>query len=186
MNAELFDSWIQGHDGSFDRIYQFYYSRVLRFATALVRDPATGEDIAQETFTRLLTSQKQLADQGIENGESLLYTIVRNLAFSYSSYRARWTQASGGDNDAIDSLAASTQCSPDALTTAAEIGSYIQNAVDALPGAQRELILLRHFQELPYSQIASVLGCTIPQAKARIHYARRLLRSKLKAMGIVP
>lgn len=186
MSQALFQRWIDGETGAFEALYRVYYPLILRFATALTGNSSEGEDLAQETFLRLHRTGDQLRQEGISNGRALVYTIARRLAYRSSAYRARWEQLSFHQEEVQQALMASARSSPDELLDAAETGVYIQQAIDSLPEPQREVILLRHHENLSYEEMARILRCSVPQLKARLHYARRLLRGRLQRLGLVP
>lgn len=184
MNQVLFQRWTDGDEDAFRSLYQVYYRRILHFATALVGNPAEGEDLAQEVFARLYAGRQEYQREGISNGRALLYTIARRLAYRYTSYRRRWEQMAT-QQGVIRELMHTEASTPEELLEAAERGAYIQEAVDCLPEPQREIILLRHREDLSYEEMAQVLHCSVSQVKARLHYARKLLKARLKKMRIV-
>ena len=71
-------------------------------------------------------------------------------------------------------------------TTEAELARRLEALVLELPPDSRAAILLRHQQDLPYEEIARVLGVPLGTVKARIHRARIMLREKLLAQGDIP
>ena len=61
----------------------------------------------------------------------------------------------------------------------------VREALAQLPPEYREIIILKHFQEWPYEQIANSTGDTVGTLKVRAHRARRLLKERLAELGWV-
>jgi RNA polymerase sigma-70 factor (ECF subfamily) len=186
MSQVLFERWLEGDEPSFCLIYRTYFPRPRQFAAALVGSSAEGEDLAQEVFLRLHATGPRLEQEGIANGRAWLYTVARRLAYQYSAYRARWERLAGQPEAVQEVLMQTKVTMPDELLEAAEVGAYIDEALDRLPEPQRELLLLRYRECLGYGEMAQVVQSTIPQVKARLHYARRLLHGQLRKLRIVP
>ena len=185
MSQTLFKNWIEGDEQAFQELYQVYYPRIMAFATTLIENPAEGEDLAQETFVRLYRAKEELQQEGIENGRALIYTIVRRLAYQYAAYRRRWKRLAFYQTEIRELLMQAAGSSPEEHLASAEAEEYILLATNQLPEPQREVILLRHREHLTYEEIARVLRCSVSQLKSRLHYARKLLRGRLREMDII-
>ena len=181
MCQDLFDRWLGGDEKAFREIYRLHYPRISQFAATLIGNGSDGEDLAQETFLRLYRSQERYRREGISNGRALIYTIVRRLAFQFAEYRMRWERLSN-DYEAISWSMISPERSPHDELSDAEIRTYTELAIDRLPEPQREIILLRHREELTYQEIGQILGCSAERVKSRLHYARTLLRAALQKL----
>jgi len=186
MSQILFQQWLDGDEESFRFLYQIYYPRLRDFAAALIGNPAEGEDLAQEVFLRLGAARPKLRQEGVANGRALLYTIARRLAYQYSAYRARWARLADQSAAIQEVLLQAGRSTPEELLEVAETGIYIQEALDRLPEPQRELLLLRYRERLSYEEMAQIVQSTVSRVKARLHYARRLLRGQLQRMNTVP
>ncbi len=66
----------------------------------------------------------------------------------------------------------------------AEDAASIHAALDALPAAQREVLVLRFLEEMSYEEIAKVVGCELGTVRSRIHYAKRALRERVQGSGL--
>ncbi|MEW6755750.1 MAG: RNA polymerase sigma factor [Candidatus Latescibacterota bacterium] len=186
MSLALFQRWAAGDDAAFAAIYRQWHPRLVRFAAALTGDAAEGEDIAHDVFVRLSRNRLQLHRDGIQNSRALLYAIVRRLAYNHFAHQQRWGSLAARAEEVRRVLLDAAASSPEELAALAKVGVRIQRAMDELPTRQRELVLLRHREHLSHEEIADVVGCTPSQVKARLNYARRLLRDRLSEMGVVP
>lgn len=186
MSKELFDKWLSGDDHAFSELYRHYFPALARFASRLTGNPSDGQDIAQEAFLRLQNSRQKIAKDGIENHNALIYTVVKRIAYNHASYKARWKKLETQTTDMINELHQTPPATPNELYEIAQIGAFIQTAVDKLPEPHREVILLRHIEDLSYQDIGAILGCSIDQVKSRLQYGRKMLRVMLTKMGIYP
>lgn len=120
---------------------QEQYDRVYRYCYFKVRDAALAEDLAQETFLHYFSQHTY-----IHRGKQMayLYTIARNQCID--AFRRQ-------KNEPLPETAAA----PDALA-AAELQLALRDALDTLPAAQRELLLLRYVNALSVGEIAAITG----------------------------
>ena len=161
-----------GDEGAFRELFDQFSGRTRRFAGALV-DAASAEDVQQEVWMTVYKRIGQLADPGAFR--TWLYMTTRHAAIDLLRRRKREAellamqgpaQTSPSDHDAGD----------------AEISDDvdIRAAVIELPAAQREVVMLRYWDDMSYAEIALVVGCSVGTVRSRLHYARRALEKILK------
>jgi RNA polymerase sigma-70 factor (ECF subfamily) len=69
-------------------------------------------------------------------------------------------------------------------TLTAEAAKIIHEAIDRLPAAQREVVVLRYIENMSYEEIARIVDCQVGTVRSRLHYAKQALRTRLnKACG---
>ena len=157
------------------------------FATAvrLLGNPAEAEDVAQTVFLRAFQRFDEIGASATAPG--WLKTVTRNLCLSHlSRYRKRWrlfselTTADAGDDVEFD-VAATGVADGFALQTleAAELHEQVEQALRGLPDHQRVPLVLFHFEELSYQDIADTLGVSLSKVKTDIHRGRETLRKLL-------
>ena len=69
---------------------------------------------------------------------------------------------------------------PEKLLLETEFGQKIKEAVEALPPEYREVLILDLWEDLPYEEIATILGLSVPAVKTRLHRARNKVRQRLE------
>jgi RNA polymerase sigma-70 factor, ECF subfamily len=159
------------------------------FATAvrLLGREADAEDIAQTTFLKAWERFDELHDNPAAAG--WLKTVATNLALNHlSRYRSRWRLFSelareGADDQAGNDqqgfeLPAADDRADDALMDADELAE-LERALRGLPPQQRVPIVLFHFDQQSYEQIAARLGVSVGKIKTDIHRGRLALRAVL-------
>jgi RNA polymerase sigma-70 factor (ECF subfamily) len=165
-----------------------YQDMVFSTAARLTGNDAQAEDIAQEVFLKAYENYGHLSTSPTAGG--WLKTVATNLSLNHlSRYRKRWRffsefnrdSAAEGDRDAPEVEFAA----PDTFFSgvdAEERRTLIEQALAELPEHHRVPLVLYHFEDLPYDDIARRLGISLAKVKtdilrARAALARILMRS---------
>lgn len=161
-----------------------YQDMVYTTALRLVGSEADAEDIAQETFLRAFNHFEQL--RGNPSAGGWLKTVARNLSLNHlSRYRARWRFFSESEPEASEREGrdfASELPAPethDQDVDASDKRAILEAALEGLPPAQRVALVLYHFEDRSYEEIAASLKVSLGKVKTDIHRAREALRRKL-------
>lgn len=152
-------------------------------AVRLLGSPAEAEDVAQTVFLKAFQGFDEVGASPSAPG--WLKTTTRNMCLNHlSRYRARWQffseltrpdRADGGDY--ADSLASPVSHALDLEQT--ELREELERALKALPDHQRVPLVLFHFEELNYQEIADALGASLGKVKTDIHRGREALKRLL-------
>ena len=156
----------------FETLYRQYASAVFRFAWGLCGDRSTAEDIVSETFVRLLTKAPR-----IETRTALAYllAVARNTYLTGQRKRRR-------EVPLPEQLPTPARDPVVRLDDQARLEVVLQ-ALGSLPEGEKAALLLRVDYDLPYEEIASVLGTSVGAAKVRVHRARLRLTKALETQG---
>jgi RNA polymerase sigma-70 factor (ECF subfamily) len=169
----------------FEAFLHHYQDLVYTTALRLVGRPAEAEDIAQEVFLKAYEHFDALAASPTAAG--WLKTVARNLALNHlTRYRNRWRFFSELESEEdpepgrafADTLAA-PETHQQTLDTADQ-REILEAALQALPAAQRVPLVLYHFENLSYEEIAARLKVSLGKVKTDIHRGREALRRKLQ------
>jgi len=152
---------------AFADIFDTYHLRILRHLSALVRDPALAEDLAQETFVK---AYQALARTALQNLSAWLYAIATNTALAALRRRRilallPFGAVQPGVEERIDDT--SQQLSDRDL---------LRLALDRLPRRDASCLLLHFQQGLSHAELADVLDVSVPAAKMRLSRARAAFR----------
>ncbi len=167
--------------GSFELLVENYQTLVFNTAVRLLGNFAEAQDIAQEVFLRAYRRYPQVRDCPRIGG--WLRTVTRNLCLNYlNRYRGRWRFFSemkepDEEEDFLATVAAPNNGVLDAV--AADQNRLCQAALEELPPAQKIPLVLFHFEDLDYQEIAARLGWSLSKVKNNIFRGRRTLRRKL-------
>ena len=162
----------------FEAFVREYQDMVFGTAVRLLANPSEAEDIAQTVFLRAFERFASIASSPTAAG--WLKTVTTNLCLNHlSRYRARWQFFS--ENEDVDFAA--TVAAPEA-TDAIEARSRqerVERAVQALPDHQRVPLVLFHFEDMTYKEIAATLGISLAKVKMDIHRGREALKRAMSA-----
>jgi RNA polymerase sigma-70 factor (ECF subfamily) len=166
----------------FEAFVRRYQDMVYGTAVRLLSSPAEAEDVAQTVF---LKAFQRFDEVGANPGApGWLKTTTRNECLNHlSRYRARWqffselTRQDRGEGDYADSLVSPLSHALD--LEQAEVRDQLERALRALPDHQRVPLVLFHFEELNYQEIADALGASLGKVKTDIHRGREALKRLL-------
>jgi len=169
--------------GDFAAFMRNYQDMVFTTAARLLADDAQAEDIAQEVFVKAHRHFGMLAASPTAGG--WLKTVTTHLCLNHlSRYRRRWSFFSelraGGDEDGGGEREFAAPDTFFAGMDAAERRQRVEQALARLPANQRVPLVLYHFDELPYEEIARRLGISLAKTKTDIHRGRLALAKSLQ------
>jgi RNA polymerase sigma-70 factor (ECF subfamily) len=169
----------------FEGFVRAHQDMVFATAVRLLGSPADAEDVAQEVFLKAFEHFATIGDSPSAAG--WLRTVARHACLNHlSRYRARWRffselRTDGGDEE-TSVLGALTQ-QPDTGLADAEQTQRLELALRRLPAAQRVPLVLFHFEELSYQEIADALRVSLAKVKTDIHRGREALKVVLSRDG---
>ena len=186
---ELMAAFIVGDSTAMEALYLRYRQSVYSWLLRMTGDAAEAEDIYQDVWLKVI---RHAADYRSGSFRAWLWQIVRNKAtdrmrkMSPSLILDSPISAEGESEETIvDQL--SDDRAADALMQIEEVERrrVVCEAIEALPMAQREVILLRVNGELPFKEIADMLAAPMGTVLARMHKAVKSLKDTLAKKGIL-
>jgi RNA polymerase sigma-70 factor (ECF subfamily) len=165
-----------------------YQDMVFSTAARLTGDDRQAEDIAQEVFLRAYQHFEQIGARPTAGG--WLKTVTTNLTLNHlTRYRKRWRFFSELHTEADEESALPEPGAPQPDTLLADLSaeqrrSLVDGALRQLPEHQRLPLVLYHFEDLSYEEIAAKLGASLAKIKTDIRRARAALLPHLHSRGI--
>jgi RNA polymerase sigma-70 factor (ECF subfamily) len=179
-------AWAQdGAELAFRELVRRYQRPVFSLIYRMVRDRETAEDLAQETFIKVLNAIDSYRPE--HKFSSWIFKIANNAAIDHLRRRDPDLLSLDGAPDAVSAErqeATALQVrdlgeSPLDELQARELGSHIETAIARLRPEYRACIMLRHVEGRPYEEIAAILDLPLGTVKTYIHRARAELRDVL-------
>jgi len=153
--------------------------RVIGTIARMLGSPDEAEDLAQQVFVRVWRSAPRWEPNA--RFTTWLLTITRNLVFNEVRRRSRSRTIpldEPGEYGTREYPDPATNTPEDDLRVA-ELQQAIDQAIQSLPEQPRMALILRRYEEMPYEEIAAVLGTTVPAVKSMLFRARSELRERL-------
>jgi RNA polymerase sigma-70 factor, ECF subfamily len=176
----------RGRDDAFRELIRRYERPVFSLVFRMVRDRELAEDLAQDTFIKVLNHIDRYRPEF--KLSSWLFKIANNVAIDHLRRRQLDTVSMDGSPhaasaEAIESTSfdvAVPQESALEEMEAKELGSAIEQAIARLRPEYRSCIMLRHVEGRSYEEIAATLDLPLGTVKTYIHRARHELRKALE------
>ncbi|HUJ30446.1 MAG TPA: sigma-70 family RNA polymerase sigma factor [Candidatus Acidoferrum sp.] len=160
-----------------------YQNRLYRYLLRLVREPATAEDLFQQTWLRV--TEKIRGFDPARNFDAWLFTLARNLAIDHlRRIRPESLDEPLSDEPSAETAAdrlVSRERAPFDDAVQRERASRIGAALTGLPMIYREVLALRFEEEMKIEEIAQVLGAPLSTVKSRLRRSLAELRQSLEA-----
>lgn len=154
--------------------------KAVTVAMGYLGDRDEAMDLAQEAFFRVFKTLDRFREG--EPFAPWFYRILRNACLNHvDKHRKRKTRSIHAQGDGDEGLPLPSGClTPEQHAEASEQQRAFWQAVEKLPQKHREILMLRHFQDLDYQAMADVLGIPIGTVMSRLFHARQKLRALME------
>ena len=183
IDQDLVQAYIKGDHSAIEVLINRHRSKVYTYILLTIKNQQLAEDLFQETFIKVIQSLR--AGKYKDNGKFLSWVIriAHNLIIDHFRKEKQMNAISNDDSE-VD-LFNSKKFSDDnieELIVNSQIKSEIRTLINELPDDQREVVLLRHYGNLSFKEIADQTDVSINTALGRMRYAlinlRKLIQEK--------
>jgi RNA polymerase sigma-70 factor (ECF subfamily) len=157
---------------AFQELVDRYKTRLVNVIYRMLNDQNEAEDLVQETFLRVWTHRQDYDFSYCLS--TWIYTIALNLAKNELRKRRKFKFFS-----LLDMTEKGLEL-PDPKLGPSALGHMLEGAIGKLPGKYKEAFLLRDVEQLPYEEVAQILGVPLGTVKSRVNRARAVLKDELK------
>lgn len=181
-----------GDHGAFRILVKRHESRVYALAMRLLRDPDWAQDAVQESFLKAYRAIRKF--EGRSAFGTWMYRLTYNQCLDmrradksgrYVDFDEERTPASDGAESPSLSLS-STIRGPGEEVEREELREQLGKAIETLPEAIRQTLVMREVDGLPYSEIAALLKIPKGTVMSRLFHARKRLKEVLRGQGVHP
>jgi RNA polymerase sigma-70 factor (ECF subfamily) len=165
---------IKAFDEIVDRCQKYVYNLAYRFT----HNYEDSHDISQEVFMKVFKSLNRLNNSSAF--DAWLRRVTVNTCMDHLRRRRNEHSVEDFDRLADNSIVIGNGTRPDKPVENGELGVVISRAVDQLPGRQKKVFMLRHYEGLALKDIARNLNCSLGTVKAHLFRATRRLRKLLQ------
>ena len=173
---EDLETWIKraqkGDKSAFENIYNFFYKRIHRYCDYNLRKKEIAEDIAQETFIKCWKSLPSFSFRKGGSFQAFLFRIARNLIIDESRKKKTIKLEEYLEEDADQNL--------EEELDKRDKESRIKDAINKLEELDKQIIILRYFEDLSFSEVEEVTSIKSGALRVRTH---RILKKLSEELG---
>lgn len=174
-----------GDKQAFNLLVSKYHRRVGRLLARMLKNHEDIEEVVQESFIKAYRAIATF------RGESAFYTWIyriainsaKNLLIQQGRRPSTLNEVVEKEDETFENNhALSTIDTPESLIQTKQIGTAVNEAIEALPEDLRAAILMREIEGLSYEEIAQSMGCPIGTVRSRIFRAREAIAAHIKPL----
>lgn len=183
-DAELIASYRSGSEAAFEKLVEKYKSRVYTTIYLIVKDQAIAEDLLQDVFIKVVHTLT--ADGYNEEGkfQPWLMRIAHNLAIDHFRRSKRYPTIIMEDGSNIFNTLKFAEESIEDARLKEDTVELVRKLIDELPESQKQVLIMRHYMDMSFQEIAEQTGVSINTALGRMRYALINMRKKLKQLNV--
>ncbi len=179
----LITSYRNGNEAAFNLLVDRYQSKVFTTIFLIVKDQDVAEDLLQDVFVKVLHTLN--SDKYNEEGkfQPWVMRIAHNLAIDYFRKAKRYPTILLEDGSNLLNSLSFAEDSSEEQRIKEETLAWVRNLIDELPEAQKEVVIMRHYLDMSFQEIAEQTGVSINTALGRMRYALNHIRKKMKQVN---
>lgn len=182
---ELIQRYIIGDENALAILLNKYQRKIFSFIMMRVKDRALSEDIFQDTFLKVIDSLK--GGKYNEEGKFLPWVmmIAHNLCMDHFRRNKRMPTIVDSDGKDILNVLRFAEESKEDIMIRNQTIKQVKDMIELLPADQKEVLILRHYADLSFKEIAEMTGTNINTALGRMRYALLNLRKMIGERAMV-
>ncbi|MEY3350109.1 MAG: hypothetical protein RIQ50_220 [Bacteroidota bacterium] len=177
---ELIQQFVNGDSASLEVLINRHKDRIFTSIVILVKDKSLAEDIFQEVFIKIIDTLR--CGNYTDEGKFLPWAlrIAHNMCVDhFRKVKRAPVMTSGGDDYDIFETINLSEDGAEGMIMRSQSHEKVRQMLDMLPDDQREVIVLRHFANLSFKEIAEKTNCSINTALGRMRYGLMNLRKMM-------
>lgn len=178
-DSALVSLYIAGNEGAFEQLVNRHKNKVYTTILLIVKDSYTAEDLMQDAFIKAIHTMK--GGRYNEEGKfsSWICRIAHNLAIDHFRKEKRSPVITLEDGSNVFNNMSFSEDSAESLQIKEDTHARLRELIQTLPQSQREVLMMRHYAEMSFQEIADATGVSINTALGRMRYALINLRKKM-------
>lgn len=184
-DATLVSNYIKGQESALETLINRHKQKIYSFIYSKVYDKDIAEDIFQDTFIKVIRTLKRGAYN--EEGKFLPWTmrIAHNLVIDHFRKSNRMPKFDNTGEFSIFSVLSDSSLNAEKSIIKAQVENDVRRLVDELPQDQKEVLLMRIYNDMSFKEISDRTGVSINTALGRMRYALINLRKIIDKHNIV-
>lgn len=183
-DQELVKLYLSGNEKALEMLVNRHQDKMFTSVYMLVRDRALAEDILQDAFFKIISTLK--GGKYNEEGKFIQWAmrIARNLVIDHFRKAKKMPMVTDSEGNDVFSYINVKEDNQEDLLIQSEKDQKIRRLIEELPNEQREVLVLRHYAEMSFKEIATLTGVSINTALGRMRYALNNLRKLIEKHNI--
>ncbi|MES2733784.1 MAG: sigma-70 family RNA polymerase sigma factor [Bacteroidota bacterium] len=178
-DSSLVILYTNGNEKAFQQLVQRHKSKIYTTIYLIVKDTYVAEDLLQDTFIKAVSTIK--SGRYNDEGKFLpwIMRIAHNLAIDYFRRERRYPTVILEDGSNVFNTLDFSEDSAESIQIKKETHERLRELIQLLPEQQREVLMMRHYSEMSFQEIADATGVSINTALGRMRYALINLRKQM-------
>ena len=184
-DALLVKNYVAGDENALASLIKRHQSKIYGFIYSKVGDRDVSEDIFQDTFIKVIKTLK--SNSYNEEGKFLPWVmrIAHNLIVDYFRKNKKMPMFRETEEFSIFSIMTDNNPNIEAQMITSQVENDLQKLIDELPNDQKEVLVMRIYQDLSFKEISELTGVSINTALGRMRYALMNLRKVIEKNQII-
>ena len=182
-DGQLLGLYKNGNEEAFEELVNRHKDRVYTTIYLIVKERYRAEDLMQETFIKAINTIKR--GKYNEEGKFLpwLLRIAHNLAIDNFRKDRRYPTIVMEDGENLFNTLEFAQGTYEDERVKMDTHNLLKKFIEELPDSQREVLVMRHYMDMSFQEIADATNVSINTALGRMRYALINLRKKMEKVG---
>ena len=184
-DQELVSQYLDGQEASLELLVNRHQTRIYSYILQIVRDHQLAEDVFQDTFFKVINTLRK--GNYNEEGKFLPWVlrIAHNLIIDHFRKSKRMPVVDGGEDFDIFEILPLRQGNIEDNIIKEQIHNDVRKLIEYLPDDQKEVLMMRHYSEMSFKEIADKTNVSINTALGRMRYALINLRKMIAEKEII-
>ncbi|GAB3534289.1 sigma-70 family RNA polymerase sigma factor [Pontibacter brevis] len=178
-DSALISLYIAGKESAFEQLVNRHKNKVYTTIYLIVKDSYTAEDLLQDAFIKAIHTMKSGRYNEEGKFSSWICRIAHNLAIDHFRKEKRSPMITLEDGSNVFNNMSFSEDSAESLQIKEDTHARLRELIQTLPQTQREVLMMRHYAEMSFQEIADATGVSINTALGRMRYALINLRKKM-------
>ena len=183
-DSQLVSRYKNGSEEAFTELVNRHKNKVYTTIYLIVKDQYLAEDLLQETYVKVVNKIKSGSYH--EEGKFLPWVtrIAHNLAIDHFRKAKRYPMIVMEDGNNVFNTLEFSEDSIESKKIQEDTHALLKKLIEELPDSQREVLMMRHYMEMSFREIAEATSVSINTALGRMRYALINLRKKMNELNI--
>lgn len=183
-DSQLVSQYISGSENAFEELLSRHQSRIFTTIYLIVKDKPLAEDLMQDVLVKAIKTIK--SGRYNEEGKFLpwILRIAHNLAIDHFRKAKRYPTIVMEDGSSVFNTMNFAEESTESIQIKKDTHGVLKDLIKELPETQREVLIMRHYMDMSFQEIADSTGVSINTALGRMRYALINLRKKMQKTSI--